>query len=237
MRIQTTIFVSAGLWLGSMATIAAQQPGPTTPDRIAANIDATQTGVPVSPYEYGMFIEHIGNTMYNSLWAEMLDDRKFYFPIVSKDPETTPRAGNNPMRFELRKWRPIGPDDAVAMDKDNPFVGDQSPRIELDATTPHGIRQAGLALVNGKRYTGHIYLRASSGAHVKVALVWGTGANDRQTVSIAALTSSYKKYPFAFTSGADTTDAALEITGTGTGNFHIGTLSLMPADNLDGFRA
>ena len=30
--------------------------------------------------------------------------------------------------------------------------------------------------------------------------------------------------------------ASLEITGTGTGGFHIGTVSLMPADNIDGFR-
>ena len=30
--------------------------------------------------------------------------------------------------------------------------------------------------------------------------------------------------------------ASLEITGTGTGNFHIGTVSLMPADNVQGFR-
>ena len=123
------------------------------------------------------------------------------------------------------------------MDKDDPFVGDQSPRIALDATTPHGIRQAGLALVSGKKYTGRIYLRGTPGAKVKVALVWGSGANDRQTISIPPLTSEYKKYPLAFTATADTTDAALEITGTGTGNFHIGTLSLMPADNIEGFRA
>jgi alpha-N-arabinofuranosidase len=237
MGIQTAIFVSAGLWLGCAAATVAQQPSPAIPDRIVANIDATQTGVPVSPYEYSMFIEHIGSTMYGSLWAEMLDDRKFYFPIVSKDPETAPRASNNPMRFQLRKWRPVGPDEVVVMDKDNPFVGDQSPRIELDATTPHGIRQAGLALVNGKKYTGHIYLRGTPGARVKVALVWGNGANDRQTISVAALTSSYKKYPLAFTVAADSTDAAIEISGTGTGNFHIGTLSLMPADNIEGFRA
>ena len=35
------------------------------------------------------------------------------------------------------------------MDKDQPFVGDQSPRIELDSATPHGIRQTGFALVKG----------------------------------------------------------------------------------------
>jgi alpha-L-arabinofuranosidase len=237
MKIHAALFASTTLSLLCVAAIAAQQAGPATPQRIVANIDATQTGVPVSPYEYGMFIEHIGSTMYSSLWAEMLDDRKFYFPIVSKDPETAPRTGNNPMRFQLRKWRPVGPDEVVVMDKNNPFVGDQSPRIELDATTPHGIRQAGLALVNGKRYTGRIYLRGTPGASVKVALVWGSGASDRQTITITALTSEYKKYFLSFTAAADATDAALEITGTGSGNFHIGTLSLMPADNIEGFRA
>jgi alpha-N-arabinofuranosidase len=51
------------------------------PSPIVATIDAQQTAPPVSKYEYGMFIEHIGSTMYSSLWSEMLDDRKFYFPI------------------------------------------------------------------------------------------------------------------------------------------------------------
>ena len=32
-----------------------------------------------------MFIEHIGPLIYRSLWSEMLDDRKFYFPITSKE--------------------------------------------------------------------------------------------------------------------------------------------------------
>ncbi len=236
MKIQIAGLAAASLFLAGAAQGSAQQSA-AAPDRIVATIDATQTGVPVSPYEYGMFIEHIGQTMYSSLWAEMLDDRKFYFPIVSKDPESqTPRQGN-PMRMQLRNWRPVGPDQVVVMDRDNPFVGDQSPRIELDASAPHGIRQAGLALVNGKRYTGRIYLRGTPGTRVKVTLVWGTGPDNRHAISIPALTSEYKKYPIAFTAGADSTDAALEITGTGTGNFHIGTLSLMPADNIEGFRA
>ena len=31
------------------------------------------------------------------------------------------------------------------MDTEHPFVGDQSPRITLDSSTPHGIRQSGFA--------------------------------------------------------------------------------------------
>ncbi len=45
-----------------------------------------------------MFIEHIGNTMVRQSLAEMLDDRKFYFPIVSKDPvKSRPAPAANPM--------------------------------------------------------------------------------------------------------------------------------------------
>ncbi len=138
--------------------------------------------------------------------------------------------------MRLREWHPVGPEDVVSMDKSQPFVGDQSPRITLDATTPHGIQQEGLALLSGKKYTGRIYLRGTPGSKVKVSLIWGAGESDRQTITIPALTSEYRKFPLAFTAKADTTNGVIEISSTGTGSFHIGTVSLMPADNIDGFR-
>lgn len=226
-------FVTAGA-LFAQESSSSQS---AAPERLTVNIDTRQTSRPVSPYEYGMFIEHIGQLIYRSLWSEMLDDRKFYFPIKPEEPQAATPAQAGPFRnMQLRKWRPIGPAEAVIMDKDHPFVGEQSPRIELDASTPHGIRQAGFALVKGKRYTGHIWLRATAGGRVKVALVWGEGASDRQTVALPPASSTYRELPFAFTAGADSDAGALEITGTGAGNFHVGAVSLMPADNVDGFR-
>ena len=41
---------------------------------------ATETAEPISPYIYGQFIEHLGRCIYGGIWAEMLEDRKFYFP-------------------------------------------------------------------------------------------------------------------------------------------------------------
>jgi alpha-N-arabinofuranosidase len=201
-------------------------------------IDASKTAEPLSKYELGMFIEHIGPLVYRSLWSEMLDDRKFYFPITSKQPQTQgrQRAGGFAGRV-LRKWRPVGPEADVVMDKENPFVGDQSPRIELSPTTPHGIWQSGLALVKGRQYTGRIYLRGTPGATVKVSLVWGGGVSDRETVSFGTLSDVYQKFPLSFTANDGAADGIFEITGTGSGSFHVGTVSLMPADNLDGFRA
>lgn len=204
---------------------------------IVATIDTTKVSAPISKYEYGMFIEHIGSLIYRSLWSEMLDDRKFYYPITSKEPEAAaPAPGPAFRRMMPRKWRPVGGDEVVVMDKDQPFVGEQSPRVELDSSTPHGIRQSGITLVKGKRYEGHIYLRGTAGARVKATLAWGEGADASQTITLPTLSSAYRRVPFSFTAQADTENGAFEITGTGSGNFHIGTVSLMPADNVDGFR-
>jgi len=43
--------------------------------------------------------------------------------------------------------------------------------------------------------------------------------------------------PFSFTSGGTTRDGRLEIAATGPGSLWIGAVSLMPADNVEGFRA
>jgi alpha-L-arabinofuranosidase len=204
--------------------------------QIEVSIDIQKKMPAVSKYEYGMFTEHIRDTMYRALWAEKLDDRKFYFSITSA-PDPAPRnaqGGGGPRGAAPRRWRPIGSDDVVTMDKRDPFVGDQSPRIALDTSTPNGIRQAGLDLAQGK-YTGRIVLRGTPGAHVKVALLWGSGGADRQVIEVP-VSATYKTVPLNFSSPVATADAALEITGTGSGDFHVGAVSLMPADNIKGFR-
>jgi len=236
MNAKSVILAVAVLWLGSAVAATAQQAGPVVPEQLKVTIDTQKTAPPVSKNLYGQFIEHIGSTMYGSLWAEMLDDRKFYFPIKPKLPETPGQPPAGPFSMKVREWHPVGPVDVVSMDKEKPFVGDQSPRIALDATAPHGIGQSGLALVKDKKYSGRIYLRGTPGTKVKVSLIWGAGEKDRQTITIPALIGEYKKFPLAFTAKADATDASIEIAATGTGNFHIGTLSLMPADNINGFR-
>ena len=231
-----TLFAAGVICFGSaVATSAAQQAEPASAP-LVVKIDMKQATEPVSKYEFGMFIEHIGPLVYRSLWSEMLDDRKFYFPItaVEQQPQTARQGGFPGM--QIRKWRPVGPRDAVTMDKGQPFVGAQSPRVTLDGSTPYGIRQSGLSVVKGKEYVGHIWLKGTPGAKVTVALAWGNGPGDRQAVSFAHLTGTYSKFSFHFRAKADSRDAAFEIVGNGIGNFHIGTVSLMPADNINGFR-
>ena len=207
------------------------------PSPVVAVIDATHVKEPVSKYDYGMFIEHIGNLINHSLWSEMLDDRKFYFEINSK-PEAEQAGMPTALRQRMRykKWRPIGPDEFVTMDTAHAFVGEHSPEIKVEAGTAHGIEQAGLAVRKGKTYVGRVFLMGTPGAKVTISLVWAANPTDRQTITIPTLRSAYAKFPLKFTAQADSDDGRFEISGTGTGSFHIGAVSLMPADNVHGFR-
>ena len=230
------VLTAAGLELLCAAGTAQHAKAPVYQSLIV-NVDARQTSRPTSKYEFGMFIENLGPLVYRSLWSEMLDDRKFYFPIVpAQAVAAAERPGGGFPGMQLRKWRPVGGGDVVTMDREQPFVGEQSPRIALNATTPHGIEQAGLAVVKGKRYVGHVWLKGDPGSRVTVTLSWGSGAGDRQSASLTGLTAGYRKFPFSFTARADSNDAIFEISGTGQGDFHVGAVSLMPADNVDGFR-
>src|SRR6478672_5967135 len=121
MRARWRLITAAALSIGVFGARAAQEAHPGAPDRLTVNIDAQKTAAPISKYLYGGFIEHIGTLIYRSLWSEMIDDRKFYFPISSKNTEQPETASGRPGRMPLRKWRPVGPDEAVVMDKDQPF--------------------------------------------------------------------------------------------------------------------
>ena len=64
------------VFLAGVASITAPRAQtPNTPVKtITVSIDAAKTAPPISPYIYGQFIEHIGDLINRSLWAEMLDD-------------------------------------------------------------------------------------------------------------------------------------------------------------------
>src|SRR4051812_16329940 len=81
-------------------------------------IDAGHTGAPIHRYVYGQFTELLGNMYEKGIWAEMLSDRKFFYP-VDLSQTLTPR--NSKRNFN--RWRPVGGDDAVVMDKTMAFVG------------------------------------------------------------------------------------------------------------------
>jgi alpha-N-arabinofuranosidase len=208
---------------------------------VNVTIDAAKTGPPISKYIYGQFLEHGGDIVNSGVWSEMLVDRKFFYPVAVTAPAPPPVMGNaagNPRfrRTPTRWWAPIGGEDVVIMDTKAPFAGDQTPLVKLDGKVPRGFGQSGIAVRKGKAYTGRIVLAGTPGAVVQVTFIWGKEASDRQTVKVGTLGAAYRKFPLRYTAATDTDDASLEITGTGIGSFHVGSVSLMPADNIEGFR-
>ena len=200
---------------------------------VHSQIDAAQTGAPITKYMYGALIEHIGGLINYSLWAELLDDRKFFYPVNTQPVPAGARPGS---RGPGRKWTPLGPESAVTMDKTSPYVGDHSPVVTLAGSSPLGLQQSGIALVQGKAYTGRIVIAGDPGTRVSVDLIWGPGAGDRQSVTVP-VGREWTTVPLKFTSRAGTADGRMEIAGSGTGSFRVGAVSLMPDDNVKGFRA
>ncbi len=199
-----------------------------------ATIHADQPGVPINPFIYGQFIEHLGRCIYGGIWAEMLEDRKFYFPIADKyDPYRSLQNTDFPV-VGASPWEVLGPAGSVTMVSEDAFVGDHTPQIAGGS----GIRQRDLGVVAGKKYTGYVWLKAAAGSAgpVTVALVCDDNSDGFQPHEIGWVDDQYKQYLFTFTADATTDHAMLEIRNAGQTPVQVGTASLMPADNVRGMR-
>lgn len=200
---------------------------------IEVKIDAAITGAPINPFIYGQFIEHLGRCIYGGIWAEMLEDRKFYFPVTanyspyrSLEDSEFPVVGASP-------WQIMGDPAAISMVKEGAFVGKHSPRVNAGA----GLRQRDLGVVAGLRYDGYVWAKPLGGkAGIEVTLVWGPGATDRATTKLAFNGNDYSKQTFSLTPKLGSEKGAmLELRVTG-GDVLLGPPSLMPSDNVKGLR-
>lgn len=218
-----------------VAVILGFSLSPAMAQQSAVTIDASKTKDPISPYIYGQFIEHLGRCIYGGIWAEMLEDRKFYYPITENyNPYVASKAIPAESQFQVvgaSPWQIIGPAASITMVKEDSFVGDHTPLIKAGG----GIRHLDLGLIKGKEYSGYIYLKARDGnPSVTVSLV--SGDNQQESKQFKTIEKAYVQYPFQLTSQADTNRGRLEIRVEG-GSCFVGTVSIMPADNINGMRA
>ena len=218
--------------------ISCQQP-PKVDETI--KVDISVTSEPINPYIYGQFIEHLGKCIYGGIWAEMLEDRKFYYPVTFEfNPWGTandPQWNTGEYKFlNASPWQVIGEEKTVSMDKKSPFTGEHSPKIQLKGDgSAAGIKQAGIEFLAGKEYTGRIVLAGDASAAPVIVQI--TSENS-ETVKfeIPEISSDFKTYPLAFTVPFAGKNCSVEIVSAGKGSFKIGTISLMPADNIKGWR-
>ncbi len=200
-------------------------------ESVTVKLDLNDRGADINPFIYGQFIEHLGRCIYGGIWAEMLEDRKFYFPItrnyspyVSLTDTDYPVVGASP-------WEIVGDASLVTMVEKDPFVGDHTPRLKKGVA----IRQHDLGVLSGKKYVGYIWLKSDSkgGARVRVSLDFSGERSAAKVISVGA--GGYKKTEFEFTAPEDTDRAILKIEIL-DGDVFVGTVSLMPGDNIKGMR-
>jgi alpha-N-arabinofuranosidase len=220
-------------------------------------LDASKTGSPISKYVYGQFVEHLGRSIYGGLWAEMIEDRKFARQITDEySPfDLANDSYGKPAAFTYLKnspWKVIGPKGTVTMEKAGAYVGDWSPVIHLPGDgTEAGISQGNepyngaagfLAVQRGKKYVGHIVLAGDADVGpVTVRLGNPSHSSGLKAFSaervIEKVGTQWQSYPLEFAGLPDCDQVTLSITAKGKGSFRIGALSLMPADNVKGWRA
>jgi len=169
-------------------------------------------------YIYGQFIEHLGRCIYGGIWAEMLEDRKFWYTPGSRE----------------SAWKISGEQSMLSMDSNDPFTGVQTPVLMSDGTKKAILSQENLGLKENLEYNGRIVLKASEGIQkALVTLKW----NDRsEVVEVSNLNDKYSTYPLSFKSIVLVHDAVLSVEPVGSGKLWVGTVSLMPSDNIEGFR-
>lgn len=182
-------------------------------------INTSVKSEPMPVYIYGQFIEHLGRCIYGGIWAEMLEDRKFwYVPGVRESP-----------------WRISGESSMLEMDTKNPFTGAHTPVLSAAGLKKAIIFQENLGLKESLVYEGSIVLKATNG--IEKAIVTLKWDDKTETVEIPGLSADYKTYPVKFTSTTLVHSAVLSVEPVGNGKLWIGTVSLMPSDNIEGFRS
>lgn len=184
-----------------------------------AAIDVTSESVPMQEYIYGQFIEHLGKCIYGGIWAEMIQDRKFWYE---------PGTRESP-------WKVSGSRENLTVDRINSFTGEQTPVITARADESTRLVQTGLGLKENLDYEGRIVLKSTG--FISKVIVTLTAGTYTQSVEIEGTGSSYNTFPLKFRSGHHTLDASISVEPVGAGKLWVGTLSLMPSDNIDGFRS
>jgi len=255
--------VAVSLFAGVVATAKAPPTrADTAPERVA--IDAAAVGEPLSPLIYGQFIEHLGRCVQGGLWAEMLEDRKFFHPVTGEAPAWEMYTPGKPSwegeghAYEIlvrSPWMILGDKRAVRMVREGALTGRHSVELAPGASEASddgrargkgqvravGLVQERLTVRAGRSYTGRIVLAGSPGARLEVSLVWGGGVGSRHTIVIENLAAGWSTRPLDFhvataAPGGGTDNGRLEIVARG-GAVRVGAVSLMPADNRSGWRA
>jgi alpha-N-arabinofuranosidase len=177
---------------------------------------------------FGNFMEFLENHI-SGMWAEKLWNRKF-------EDITENKALPERWRADSIKNR------SLHMVSDEPHMGNCCIKMTCleDSHGDTALAQDMIAAEKGKKYIGSIWLRGkelSSGIRIAVGRNYGRFFISYGEAFIENIGENWKKHSFEFISDSTDADAEFTIRFAGTGSLWVDAVSLMPADNVMGWRA
>lgn len=187
----------------------------------------------IDPKLFGNFIELLDDVV-PGMWAEMLNDRSF---------EGVTRAANwcyydGSLDICDRQW---DVNSTWTYDSQKPFNGARSARLTATAAQPATLTQSGLAVKRGMAYGFSGYFRTDN-PQLKVAVYLKFRLPDENWLTLASaevsgISEQWQKRSVQMTSTGASDRMVFELRVEGEGHLWADKLSLMPADNLLGWRS
>jgi alpha-N-arabinofuranosidase len=224
------------------ATLARPQPP------IQITIRAETSGKPIPPTVFGTFLEPIGNSTYNGLWAEVLQNPSFESglwsapkmrDLITADPQLT---RSSQLALPL-PWEPLYPEQG---NRYEPRRGDAANSYESLAVFGLPARETGirqeiyLPVHRELAYRGSLFLKHLSGSDVVRISLRKRNAPDQTLASteIHAFAGDWQKYQFELSlkpgqlKALEPADFVISVDGDE--RTIMDQVNLFPADAVDG---
>jgi len=184
----------------------------------------------ISPKLFGNFVELLDDVV-PGMWAELLNDRSFEGVV----PAANWCYYDGAPDICDRRW---DTNSTWALDAQDPFNGNRSAKLTT-GLEPAVLTQSGLAVKKGMAYGFSGYLRADGTVEVTVSLKCLLPTGDWMTLAsteLPGVSGQWRRYAVQMRSRGETDRAVFELRAKGQGHLWADKLSLMPADNLGGWR-
>ena len=218
------------------------------PQTATIDVNAASVGAETIPRTiFGTFLEPIGNSTYNGLWAELLQNPSFEAGLWSPA-RVADMLHDNPELLAASRlalplpWEPLDPRQGSRYELNYGDAANswQSLRVFGVPGEPTGIRQKVYLPVHRTRdYTGSLYARHLGGAtHITVALRLRDQGDVLASQQIEVADPSWTKYTFTLKvpdgklHRLDPADFAIQVEADE--RVELDQLSLMPADATNG---
>lgn len=197
------------------------------------HLDPNQIIGEVHDYLYGANLEHIGQSIYGGIWAEMLRDRKFAGHDLMYTSASEGLHNVHPSFGIITPWEALNTDyDKILFvpDRSTFYSGEQSQRITIRQADnqARGIQQTGLYLQTDIGYNIRVVLKGE-GQAVTIKL----GNN---TWRIESVSKEWTTYETTLMPETLQKNAAFSIAIEAKSSLWIGCASVMPSNSIQGFR-